>query len=98
MKDWRGVEVKAGDTVIYTTRQGSSMTHTEATIESVDEYAAKAFVVRRSYNGGRDRVVVSGVHLTVVSGLPEATIGTNAEANEKRAEWRRQYEAKRDAA
>lgn len=37
MKDWRGVEIQIGDTVVYPTTQSSSLTMNEAIVDEVTE-------------------------------------------------------------
>lgn len=74
MKDWRGVRVVVGDRVIYSTRQGSSMTIVEGNVLEVTENIATVHVVNDSWYSFHPRkrpARVSGRFLTVVTGLPE---------------------------
>jgi len=77
VKDWRGVEVKVGDRVLYATRAGSSMTIVEGNVLDIVGDDAKVHVVNESggwrFEPRKRPTIVSGRYLTVVTGLPEAT-------------------------
>lgn len=69
MKDWRGVNVYAGDTVVYSTRQGSSMYVVEGVVELAEENGARVKVVRSTapWREYKKPVWVGGSYLTVVA-------------------------------
>jgi hypothetical protein len=74
VKDWRGVDVYVGDRVVYTTRQGSHMTHHEGNVLAVDGEDATVDVLRNSWGWKqRSPVKVGGRNMTVVEQLPERT-------------------------
>lgn len=75
MKDWRGVEVKVGDRVMYATRQGSWMAMVEGNVLDVGQELALVDVVNESgwFSPRKRPASVSGRYLAVVTGLPEAT-------------------------
>lgn len=73
MKDWRGVMVQAGDRVVYTTRQGSTMTHHEGDVVTVVGESAEVEVLRNSTRWTqKSPVMVTGKNMTVISGMPPA--------------------------
>lgn len=87
MKDWRGVRVVVGDTVLYATRQGSSMTLVEGTVLSIEPSTSQPYgrepqeqaVVHvtndswYSFHPRKKPARVGPRYITVVTGLPEAT-------------------------
>lgn len=75
MKDWRGTTVTPGAKVIYTTRQGSHMTHHEGTILAVDDDTATVEVHRNSWGSDqKSPVKVGGKNMTVfLSFAPQAS-------------------------
>ena len=88
MKDWRGVEVKVGDRVMYATRMGSSMTIVEGNVLAIEPstytpygqdqwHQAVVDVVNESggwkFQPRKKPARVGHRYLTVVTGLPEAT-------------------------
>lgn len=87
MKDWRGVEVKSGDRVLYATRQGSSMTIVEGIVLAVEPSQSTPYgeepgeqaivdVINDSWYSFHPRKRPARVgerYITVVTGLPEAT-------------------------
>lgn len=67
MKDWRGVTVQPGDRVIYTTRQGSHMTHHEGNVLAVEDETATVEVLRNSWGWEqKSPVKVGGRNMTVI--------------------------------
>lgn len=68
MKDWRGTDVYAGDTVIYATRQSSSIHMHEGVVELVEGRMARVKVVRstRTWRDFDKAVWVGGNYLTVM--------------------------------
>lgn len=88
MKDWRGVQVVVGDSVIYATRQGSSMTLVEGVVLEIEKDkhppygrepgdVAVVHVVNESggwkFEPRKKPARVGERYITVVTGLPEAT-------------------------
>lgn len=72
MKDWRGIEVFAGDRVIYASRSGSSLNIVEGKVVAVlGDMATVEFIRDRYWQRQRKTFHVSGKYLTVVK-LPEA--------------------------
>lgn len=86
MKDWRGIEVKVGDRVLYATRTGSHMEIVEGNVLAVEPSS----VIPYGHDRGEQAIVevindswysfhprkrparVGPRYLTVVTGLPEA--------------------------
>lgn len=92
MKDWRGITVAVGDTVLYATRSSSWMGMTEGVVESIDDVnnddsAAKVRIVRRQGGGTKELVTVSSRYLTVAN-LPTSAEPTMAEDNVEKAKRR----------
>jgi hypothetical protein len=85
MRDWRGVEIEEGATIVYCTRGGSAMGMVEAVVEDIKGNTLTARIVRRqsSYPGIKDVVQLSKSYITVVT-LPESTVKTNAELRAER--------------
>jgi hypothetical protein len=98
MKDWRGTEVKVGDTVLYATRGGSWMRMVEGVVESIydDDSAMKVRITRRQGGGYIQLVTVSNNYLTVVS-LPPSTEPTLAEKVAESLRLREELKAKQAA-
>jgi hypothetical protein len=101
MKDWRGITVAVGDTVLYATRSSSWMGMIEGIVESIDDVnddnsAAKVRIVRRQGGGVKELVTVSNNYLTVAN-LPTSAEPTLVEENIKRAERRAILQAEQDA-
>jgi len=61
MKDFRGVEIQVGDTVVYPGRQGSSMWMSQALVKEVKENTLIVEVEQRKWDG-----VVVGHRTTTV--------------------------------
>lgn len=80
MKDWRGVEVKIGDQVIYAVGHGSSLTMVEAVVVDFVKDKARVKVIRRQGWTTKDIVSVSNTYLTVVT-FPESDTETLQEKN-----------------
>jgi hypothetical protein len=81
LKDWRGVPINIGDTVIYTASHGRSSSLVEATVKSFTASGRVILdVVRESfgYRAGKP-VNVAADRVTVANGLPKANVPTMRE-------------------
>jgi hypothetical protein len=98
MKDWRGITIAVGDTVLYATRGGSWMGMVEGVVESFidDDSAAKIRIMRRQGGGTTELVTVSSRYMTVAN-LPEATTLTMLEDKAERERKREELKAKQAA-
>lgn len=90
MKDWRGIDIVPGQTVLYAVRNGSSHYMVEAQVLEVGD-SVKLSVTRRQNNALAEVVTVSNRYITVCS-LPESeveTVAVRAErARIRKQEWR----------
>jgi hypothetical protein len=95
MKDWRGVTVKVGDSVLYASRHSSWMGMVEGVVESFtdDGEAVKVRITRRQGSGYIQVVTVSNNYLTVVS-LPPSTEPTLVEKVTESLRRREELKAK----
>lgn len=101
MKDWRGITVAVGDTVLYASRHGSWMGVTEGVVESIEDFnddnsVAKVRIVRRQGGGVKEVVAVSNNYLTVVS-LPTSDKETMVDENIAKAKRMAILQAEREA-
>lgn len=82
MKDWRGVEVHAGDTVVWAGRQGSSLNLAEGKVlEILGEDCAKVEVIKRTWGFWKDSkktVSLSGTYMTVITCRSGAEVPNDA--------------------
>lgn len=71
MKDWRGVEVQVGDTVVWAGRRSSSVKLAEGKVlEIVNEDCATVEVLKRNWGMWKDSkktVSLTGTYMTVIT-------------------------------
>lgn len=99
MKDWRGIDIVEGATVLYGVTSGHSINLVEGVVESVDEDKQKARVriVRRKFRYNTKPVTAVGnANITVVT-LPESHVKTMAEVVEDNERQRAEYKARQAA-
>jgi hypothetical protein len=96
MKDWRGIEVKVGDQVLYASRTGSTMELVEGTVIAFVGDKARVQVVRRSGYGYQETVTLTNRYITVVT-LPESSTQTLQQSNHEKAVRLAELEAKQNA-
>lgn len=79
MKDWRGVEVRVGDTVVWAGRRSSSLDLAEGKVlEIINDNCVKVEVLKRTWGFWKDSkktVSLSGTYLTVLPTQSYPTAG-----------------------
>ncbi len=94
IRDWRGIIIEPGLTVVYGGPVGRSIQMVEGEVVGFTKSGrVNVKVIRRAYTSGdRDVVHVGADRLTVVDALPPTTNATQAEESAVRAERRRRYQ------